>query len=197
MALVSAPPPPLPPLAPRPPCASAGALDHEKPLGAPMTSCQVPLSSRRERTRNAPPLRKIGIPLALWGATAAAQTADPPAPTAAPAVIVQCLLNGTDDRGAKAQLEAALVRVHTRRADRGVRKAKIEIYLSPRDGETMVAVVLDLKNPRNERPWEPREAQVKIPRRDSSRATCGPETVCDRSETTWSEAGLPARSAAP
>jgi len=55
----------------------------------------------------------------------------------------------------------SLVRVATRAANRGIRRAQLDVYLTPHQGETMVAVVVDLKNPRDEETWEPREAQVK------------------------------------
>jgi predicted Ser/Thr protein kinase len=71
----------------------------------------------------------------------------------------------------------SLVRVGNRPADRGVRHAQIDVYVSSREDETMVAVVVSLKNPRDAATWEPTEAVVKIEppamRRDGEPAQWG------------------------
>jgi len=57
---------------------------------------------------------------------------------------------------------ASLIRLGRRRADHGGRKATIEIFDSDAQGESMVAVVLTIKNPRDAVAWEPTEARVKV-----------------------------------
>lgn len=57
---------------------------------------------------------------------------------------------------------ASLKRAVIRRADQGTRKATIAVYVSPRPEETMVAILMTLKNSREDPAWEPREAWVKV-----------------------------------
>jgi len=58
----------------------------------------------------------------------------------------------------------SFVRSTSRRADSGVRKAAIEVFVSPDEDEPMVAVVMNMKNPRDAASWEPTEARVKAQR---------------------------------
>lgn len=56
---------------------------------------------------------------------------------------------------------AALFRTSSRSEKRGPIRADMDVFLSMYESETMVAVVLRVKNPRARETWEPREAWVK------------------------------------
>ena len=58
---------------------------------------------------------------------------------------------------------ASLRPLGSRYADSVTRHVRIEVYGSTRKDETMVAVVVNLKNPRDEKAWEPTEAWVRVP----------------------------------
>ena len=131
--------------------------------------------------------------LLLWTATAQTADRSTAAPATAPAIVVQCASSGDDRTlraqldEVRAQLTTAkeesrmpdhavatllvsdhpeltsLWRTNKRHADRGIHKATIDVFVSPRPDETMVAVVVNLKNPRDEKTWEPKEAWIKTP----------------------------------
>ena len=51
----------------------------------------------------------------------------------------------------------------SRHVQYGPREVQIDVYGSKRKGETMVAVVVNLENPRGQKTWEPAEAWVRAP----------------------------------
>jgi hypothetical protein len=58
---------------------------------------------------------------------------------------------------------APLQRKGSRHVSSERRQARIDVYSSVDGDQTMVAVVVNLKNPRGQKPWEPTEAWVSAP----------------------------------